>query len=69
MLGKFLASTGLALFAISGCEDFGLIADPPGEVRVVYVDGVMNHCITEVATAAPSPARSPSEPAIAQSRE
>ena len=68
MLGKFLASTGLALFAISGCEDFGLIADPPGEVRVVYVNGVMNHCVTEVA-AAPSPARSPSEPAIAQSRE
>jgi len=45
MLRKFLASTGLALFALSGCEDYALIADPAGDMRVVYVDGQPDHCI------------------------
>lgn len=71
MLRKFMTSFGLGIFALSGCEDYGLIAEPPGEMRVVHVDGQPDHCIVADpanATPAPSSPRSIRELGVAEGR-
>ena len=50
MLHKFLMSLGLLAFALSGCEEFGPTADPPGEVQIVYVNGEPDHCVVVLPT-------------------
>jgi hypothetical protein len=55
----FLASTGLALFAMSGCKGHVFTADSPAEMRVVYVDDQPDHCIVVDRTGATPASSSP----------
>lgn len=67
-LRSLLASTGVALFALAGCEDYLPFSDGPGGVQVVYLNGEPDHCIDVPKSGArpqPAPSRSKAEPAIA----
>jgi hypothetical protein len=67
MFRNLLASTGLAIFALVGCEDYFFFAEPAGETQVVYLNGEPDHCIVALTVSAP-PASSETEiqPAIAE---
>ena len=43
MFRSLLASTGVAPFALLGCEDYLLFAEPAGKTQVVYLNGEPDH--------------------------
>ena len=71
MLRKLLASTGLVVFALFGCEDHMFFAEPAAAMQVIYLNGEPDHRIVEAAKAVGTqltPLRDNAEPAIANGR-
>ena len=71
MFRSLLATTGVALFALGGCEDNLVFAEPGGETQVVYLNGEPDHCIVVAKGRVQNPAapvQTVPDPAVAHGR-